>query len=157
MKHLHHKPGSFKEAQEREHYRRAQEVEIVRTWEVSWGLEEGWEPRSRSKSGAAPLAAESANCKEAFSEAIGGKSRSSLFSGWVAGGEDDFWPSQLSRRLYLENRWLGLLVHGGPLSPQPGLGCLPAAWLGVQPPPSLPWFLPISGCGLATSSCQRPI
>ena len=37
------------------------------------------------------------------------------------------------------------MVHGGPLSPQPGLGSLPAAWLGVQPRPSLPWFLPISG------------
>ena len=45
----------------------------VRTWEASWGLEKGWEPRSRSRSrrGGCPLAAESTQ-EEALSEAGGG-------------------------------------------------------------------------------------
>ena len=43
----------------------------VRTWEASQGLEEGWEPRSRSRRGGCPLAAESTR-EEALSEAVGG-------------------------------------------------------------------------------------
>ena len=52
------------------------------------------------------------------------------------------------------------MVHGGPLSPQPGLGSLPAAWLGVLPPPHSPGSFPSQGCGLATSSfvsCQSDL
>ena len=43
----------------------------VRTWEASWGLEKGWEPRSRSRRGGCPLAAESTR-EEELSEAVGG-------------------------------------------------------------------------------------
>ena len=52
------------------------------------------------------------------------------------------------------------MVHSGPLSPQPGLGSLPAAWLGVLPPPHSPGSFPSQGCGLATSSfvsCQSDL
>ena len=47
----------LKEAQEREHDKvmgnRCVETPVM-TWEASRGLEEGWEPRSRSRKGAAP-------------------------------------------------------------------------------------------------------
>ena len=122
----------------------------VRTWEASWGLEEGWEPRSRSRRGAAPLAAES--IWERGGGVGGQSSKSPLFSGWGGQeGEVTSWPVQVSRRLILENRWDSLWYLGS-LNPQPGLGDFVGAWAGAQPPPHSPGSFPSQGYAHATSS-----
>ena len=88
----------------------------VRTWEASWGLEKGWEPRSRSRRGGCPLAAESTR-EEELSEAVGGgqRSRSPLFSGWGRQeGEDDFLLACSGEQVYPHEQVGFPLVPGAP-------------------------------------------
>ena len=93
----------------------------VRTWEASQGLEEGWEPRSRSRRGGCPLAAESTR-EEALSEAVGGGGgkgqghHCSLGGVGRRGRMTSSWPAQVSRFI-LENRWDSLWYLGPPESP----------------------------------------
>ena len=104
MKHLHHKPGSFKKAPEREHDK---VMGPRRHGDASEDLGGFLEPGGRmgaqeqEQKRGLPLDAESTR-EEALSEAVGGqRSRSPLFSGW--GGqdrEDDFLACSAEQKVY---------------------------------------------------------
>ena len=110
----------------------------------TWGKE--WEPRSRSRRGAAPRL-QRAPGKRHFLRRWRAKVMVTvvLGVGWAGEGRmPSSWPAQVSRGFILENRLVGLFGPLGPLSPQPGDFAKNLAW-GPAAPSSLPWFLPISG------------
>ena len=115
----------------------------VRTWEASWGLEEGWEPRSRSRRGAAPLAAESIWERGWWGGGAKFKVTIVLWVGW-AGGRSDFLACSGEQKAYPGEQVGFPLVPGVPESPARPWGlCRSLGWGPATP--SLPWFFPVSG------------
>ena len=113
MKHLHHKPGSFKKAPEREHDK---VMGPRRHGDASEDLGGFLEPGGRmgaqeqEQKRGLPLAAESTQ-EEALSEAVGGgkgQGHHCSLDGVGRTGRMTSWPAQLSRRFILEDRWVGL-------------------------------------------------
>ena len=145
MKHLHHKPGSFKEAQEREHdkvmgpRRRGDASEDLGGFPGPGGRMGVQE--QEQKRGCPP------SCREYLGKRLWGskgQSHHCSLAGVGRRGRMTSWPAQVSRRLILENRWDSLWYLGS-LNPQPGLGDFVGAWAGVQPPPHSPGSFPVSG------------
>ena len=145
MKHLHHKPGSFKEAQEREHdkvmgpRRRGDASEDLGGFPGPGGRMGAQE--QEQKRGCPP------SCREYLGKRLWGskgQSHHCSLAGVGRRGRMTSWPAQVSRRLILENNWDALWVSGAPESPARAWGlCRSLGWGPATP--SLPWFFPVSG------------